>query len=170
MTDIRAINDRWEISQVLARYCQGLDRLDRPLLESCFHPDSQHNHGMVGPTREFFDYAFRVLSGCVATHHQIGNILIDLDGDTAKTSCYFTAFHRLMDPPPEPFDPAQAGMDLIIGGRYIDRFERRDGVWRIARRTGIHDWQRYEAPADLGFFAGPADSRGRRDKTDPIYG
>ena len=166
---LRRIEDRLEIAEVLARYCEGLDRLDRKQLTACFHPDSQHNHGFVGPTAQFFDFAWDVLEACVATHHQIGDIQIALDGDVARVKCYFTAYHRIADPAPAFFDPSYAGKDLFIAGRYLDRFERRDGVWRIAARTGVHDWQRLEAAADAGFFDLPADQRGRRDMSDPAY-
>ena len=170
MTDLpRQLLDRHEIQEVLTRYCEALDRLDRPLLASCFHPDSQHNHSFVGPSSEFLGFAWDVLSGCVATHHQLGNLAITLDGDFARSNCYFPAYPRLGNPAPAPFDLECSGMDLTIGGRYIDRFERRGGVWKIIHRTGVHDWQRYEAPAERGFFTTDPDGRGRRDLTDPAY-
>jgi hypothetical protein len=25
-------------------------------------------------------------------------------------------------------------MDFLVGGRYIDRFQKRDGVWKISQR------------------------------------
>ena len=56
-----------------------------------------------------------------------------------------------------------------MGGRYVDRFERRDGVWRIAYRQGVNEWMRYEAASDRGFFDRPASERGRRDRSDPVY-
>ena len=58
----------------------------------------------------------------------------------------------------------------LFAGRYVDRFERRDGEWRIARRTVVHDWSRQlpTAPESLGLpLAGFA--QGRRDRTDPVY-
>ena len=167
--NLRRVMDRHEIEEVLARYCRALDRLDRPLLESCFHPDSQHHHSYKGPSSTFCDFAFEVLSSCVATHHQIGNVSIRVQGDFAHTDCYFTAYHRLGDPPPPAFPGAKAGEDVLIGGRYIDRFERRDGVWKIIKRTGVHDWRRYEAAADNGFYETPVDERGRRNGDDYVY-
>ncbi len=163
-----ALLDRAEVQEVLVRYCQAIDRLDRELLATCFHEDSRHDHGYVGPSSTFLDFAMNVLGGCVATHHQLGNIAIRIEGDTAFAESYFTAYHRVGDPPPEAFADA-AGMDLTIGGRYTDSLERRDGVWRITSRTGVHDWRRYEAPADRGFYDLPPGERGRRDRGDPAY-
>ena len=166
---LRRLRDRYEIQEVIARYCRALDRLDRKALESCFHPDSQHNHAYVGPSSTFCDFAFDVLSACVATHHQLGNISVRVQGDVAYADCYFTAYHRIGDPPPAAFAPAGPGDDVVIGGRYIDRFERRDGEWRIVKRTGVHDWRRTEAGADNGFYDLPPSARGRRDRTDHVY-
>jgi hypothetical protein len=54
------------------------------------------------------------------------------------------------------------------GARYIDRFERRDGEWRIARRVAVIDWyvtgSRGAPSAHLDAFL-----RGRRDRADPVY-
>ncbi len=166
---VRALIDRAEISEVLTRYCRALDRLDELLLRSCFHPDSQHSHGYTGPSEIFIGYAMDVLGKCVATHHHLGNVSIAARGDDADAESYFTAFHRISQDPPEAFAGA-AGKDVFIGGRYIDRLERRDGEWRIVSRTGVHDWRRDEDAADAGFFALPASERGRRDHTDPVYG
>jgi len=167
--DIRALIDRAEISEVLTRYCRALDRLDEPLLRTCFHPDSQHSHGYTGPSDIFIGYAMDVLGLCVATHHHLGNISISVRGDAADAESYFTAFHRTGPVAPEAFAGAD-NKDVFIGGRYIDRLERRGGEWRIVQRTGIHDWRRDEDPSDAGFFDLPANERGRRDRTDPVYG
>ena len=165
---VREIIDRAEISEVLTRYCRAIDRLDESLLRSCFHADSVHDHGYKGPSETFVGYAMDVLRGCVATHHHLGNISIAIRGREADAESYFTAYHRIADPPPEAFKDA-AGMDLTIGGRYIDRLERRAGEWRIVSRTGVHDWRRYEAPSDRGFYDLPPEQRGRRDPSDPVY-
>jgi hypothetical protein len=33
---------------------------------------------------------------------------------------------------------------MTAGGRYVDRFERRAGQWKIAERTVVVDWQRVD--------------------------
>jgi len=134
--------------------------LDEDMLRSVFHPDSVHNHGFRGPSSDpslpstdddpgdFVSYALGVLKTHTRTHHHLGNFLIEIDGDVAWTECYFTAFHR-MRPIGDPQAAANAfdtPMDLFVAGRYIDRMERRDGVWKITHRTGMTDWQRIDAP------------------------
>jgi SnoaL-like domain len=78
---------------------------------------------------------WRALLGAFdATHHQIGNILIDeLHPDEARVRCYGTATHRL----------AVDGQDgrWVLGGRYQARLVRSDEHgWRVAELTLIVVW------------------------------
>ncbi len=60
--------------------------------------------------------------------------------------------------------------DDVLGGRYIDRFERRDGEWRIARRVLLLDWTG-ELPITRARSARLLDvySTGRWDREDLSY-
>ena len=42
-----------EISELLHRYCRGIDRFDRDLVRSCYHDDADDDHGIFrgGPER-----------------------------------------------------------------------------------------------------------------------
>ncbi|HEX7761179.1 MAG TPA: nuclear transport factor 2 family protein [Caulobacteraceae bacterium] len=161
------LRSRAEIAEVVMRYCRGFDRCDREMLLSCFHPGATHEHGaFTGLSSNFCDRGLETVRAVVLTHHQLGQISIELDGERAYAESYFTSYHRFGPQPPPGGEPHE---DRIMGGRYIDRFERRDGVWRIAHRQGVNEWLRYEAPSDRGFFARPASERGRRDRDDPVY-
>jgi hypothetical protein len=158
---------RAEIAEVVIRYVRAIDRMDEVLLRSCFHPDSRHRHGAFeGLSFDFCSRAMEICRQVVATHHQLGPVSIELAGDTAYAETYFTAHHRFGEVPPPGGRPHE---DRFMGGRYVDRFERRDGVWKIAERTGVNDWLRYEPADDRGFWSGPAEQRGRRDEGDPVY-
>jgi len=158
---------RAEITEVVLRYCRGIDRCDEAMLRSCFHPDARHRHGgFEGASVDFCTHALALVAQVEFTHHQLGPVSIELDGDVAFTETYFTALHRFGTVPPPGGRPHE---DRFSGGRYVDRFERRGGVWRIAERRGISEWMRYEAASDRGFYDAPADQRGKRDRTDPVY-
>jgi hypothetical protein len=59
--------------------------------------------------------------------------------------------------------------DVMSWARYIDRFERRGGEWRIARRTVAFDSSLMsDVPANAPAFE-PSWAVGRRDRDDPIY-
>lgn len=164
---LQALADRAEIAEIVLRYCRAIDRCDEALLRSCFHPDATHRHGgFEGSSADFCTLALELVAPLELTHHQLGPVSIELRGDVAFTETYFTSLHRFGAIPPAGGRPYE---DRIARGRYLDRFERREGAWRIANRHGVTEWMRYDAGDDRGFFDGPAAQRGRRDRTDPVY-
>jgi hypothetical protein len=169
---LAAAADQLEIVAIVTRYGHALDRRDRVLLETCFHPDSSHRHGpFTGSSADFIGFAMDFLNAIGPTHHHLAAPHIRLEGDVAQVETYFVAYHRI--PETTPFDGAFAGVgapqDLFIGGRYVDRFARRAGVWKIASRIGVHDWQRLTPAADAGFFETPAEQRGAYGEADPAW-
>ena len=161
------LQSRAEIAEVVIRYCRAFDRCDEAMLRSCFHPDATHQHGSFsGLSSDFCTMGLALVRGVALTHHQLGPVSIDLAGEVAYTETYFTSYHRLS---PEPPAGGESHEDRIMGGRYVDRFERRDGAWRIAHRRGVNEWLRHEPAADRGFFERPPSERGRRDRDDPAY-
>jgi len=168
MARLRSVVDKQDIRDVLMRFTRGIDRLDEALLRSCFHANSHDDHGhFKGNGREFA--AFIVKSIAERAHHtthSIANVLIELDDDdenVGRSEAYVLAYLRRTD------DAGKEWLDFFAG-RYVDRFERRDGVWRIARRVVVHDWS---ASTELGAgsFPLPMDSftQGRRDRDDLVY-
>ena len=60
--------------------------------------------------------------------------------------------------------------DMVLGLRYVDRFEQRDGTWLIAKRVCSFDWV-YRVPfnaSDRSWFA-EGFTVGARDRTDITY-
>lgn len=175
--------DRQAISDVIMTYARAVDRLDEDLLRTVFHSDSQHAHGFEGPSSDpglpskpgapgdFVAFAFEILGTMTHTHHQLGNIFIDVDGEDAYAETYFSAYHRMRakGDPLAAENAFDTEMDWLVGGRYIDRFQRREGVWKISHRTGITDWIRFEAPSAQGFADIPAEMRGQREGKDLVF-
>ena len=152
-----------EIEEVVLRYCRGVDRADRELLESCYHPDAVEEHGSnhTGDAAGFIDWILSDNSGELFFQHTISNHLVLAESDSAAvTETYFHA--RLLGTDREP---AQ------VFGRYVDRFELRDGAWRIAHRCTV---QEYSTP-NIGYGDLTADGviegyhTGTRDRSDPSY-
>ena len=160
--DPAILADRLAIADLMALDCRGIDRLDRTLVRSCFHPDATDTHGSFhGTVDEFLDWAFGLLARYDATMHLIANHHATIEGDVAVAETYGIAFHRSSDPEPR--------RNLTVGFRYIDRLERRDGTtWSISRRTATTEWVR--APVPAGAWPVPPDSAvGRRDAQDPLW-
>jgi hypothetical protein len=128
---LRQLLDRQEIHDCLHRYTRGVDRLDRELLLSAYHADAIDDHGaFLGAPQEFADWALGYhRDHQKTTYHLILNHSCELDGDTAhgETYCVYIGVNR-------------SGTVDVIGNRYIDRLERRDGRWAIARRVCVVEW------------------------------
>ena len=91
-------------------------------MASCYHPDGFDDHNSFrGSGAEFARWVVTVLPHFAATMHFLGSPLIRTDGGVAQVDTYCVA-HHLTDE-----------TDMILGLRYVDRFERRDGRWLIAQ-------------------------------------
>jgi hypothetical protein len=80
--------------------------------------------------------------------HMIANVLfLSLAADVAHVESYFYGFHRVI---------GEGGkrQDTIGAGRYLDRFEKRNDEWRIARRVVVTDWFR-DYPDSADWEVGP---------------
>lgn len=160
--DLTTLLAKQEIADVVARYARGIDRMDFELVRSCYHPDAYDDHGaMKGDVEEFVASAAAFLPKFEATMHFLGNQLIEVDGDVARAETYAVAYHReaLAD---------GSGRDDIWGIRYVDRFEQRDGAWKIAHRVVAQEWRRVEpVPAGRVRGGGPG-TWGTRDGNDVL--
>ena len=163
MTDpnIESVLAKQSIYELACRYSRGLDRLDAELLSSVFFEDAHCEYGFYnGPPAAFVDFAMQALASHAANHHMVGNALIEVEGDEAFGEIYFQAYHKVS---------GDSGFeDLIIAGRYLDRYEKRDGVWKIAYRSERNDRSRTAPTNDVYFDAAPDGLRGSR-RDDAVY-
>jgi hypothetical protein len=127
--------DRQEIAELCIRYTFALDTKDWALLESCFAPSPAFVHpgGRLEGFDEILGRTSAALNPLDATQHLLGNIDVEVDGDTARSSCYFHAQHVRAGTP---------GGDLyVIAGRYQDTLIRTDAGWRITERVQTYQWR-----------------------------
>ncbi|GAA0932686.1 nuclear transport factor 2 family protein [Pseudonocardia zijingensis] len=161
---VQQLLDRQAILDCLNRYARGLDRKDLDMLRSAFHPDATDHHGgsiEYHPAADALiaDWEIRDAHRTFSQHLLI-NTSIDLDGDVAHAETYFQLIVGIK--PGAPTDQPRLG---VSGGRYVDKFDRRDGEWRIARRVIVVE------------YAAALDEReqkhhllwARRSKDDPSY-
>jgi ketosteroid isomerase-like protein len=161
-TGLDALLARQQIADVIYRYARGIDRMDFDLVRSCYHPDAYDDHGaFAGSVDEFIAAAATFLQRWTATQHFMGNMLIEVDGATARAETYAVAYHRRED--------AQGnGKDDVMGIRYVDRFEKRQGEWKIAHRVVATEWRRVD-PVSGARGRGEVGVWGRRDRDDVLY-
>lgn len=153
---------RQEIADVIYRYARGIDRMDFDLVRSCYHADAFDDHGsMKGTVEEFIAAASSFLTRWTVTQHFMGNMLIEVVGEHARAETYAVAYHRREDADGN-------GKDDVMGIRYVDRFERRGGAWKIAHRVVATEWRRVDAVKGAR-GRGEIGVWGRRDETDVIH-
>lgn len=152
-----------DIYELSCKYNRALDRLDGDLMRSVFFEDAWCEYGIINcPAAEFAAFSMMALGGHVANHHMLGNVLIEVEGDEAFGEVYFHAYHKYAKPSGDGFE------DLVVAGRYIDRYERRDGVWKIAYRSERNDWSRTTPTNDPYFDLMANGLRGSR-RDDAVY-
>jgi len=164
---LQAFVDKSEINDMLATLVRGIDRIDETLLRSVLHADATLDFGpgiFQGAGNDYVHWIIGVLQNVKSSHHLIGNVRIEFDGDVALVESYFHAHFRIEKP--------IGREDLFMGGRNLDRVERRpagSGVWKIAHRKQILDWVRTEAVSDIFYHQNPDALWSYRTKTDPSY-
>jgi hypothetical protein len=68
--------------------------------------------------------------GSPRTKHLITNLVVDIDGASATGRCSFSVLQGVV--PGEP-------LEVVVAGRYFDRFERGPDGWRFADRLFVLD-------------------------------
>jgi 3-phenylpropionate/cinnamic acid dioxygenase small subunit len=92
------------------------------------------------------------------TAHHVTNVLIALEGDSAHVESYFIATQISGD----------RQWHETVYGRYVDRFERRDAEWKIAKRLLVLDWTRVDPAGERSSHENKF-TRGRRDRWGAVY-
>ena len=153
-----------DIHELIMAQARGLDRADLDLLRSLFHPGATVEAGVFdGTAEDFCPYILDATADMNAMSHAVANEWINVDGDVATAESYVVAFTSAT------IDGEDT--DTFTGGRYVDRFERRDGVWKTTNRTFVLDWQTGHPSSDRsddGMLA-TLQTRGGKKPNDPIY-
>ena len=171
--------DKQEIQEVVYAYCRGIDRRDLDAVRACYHPDATDEHGSFSGTVDaYLEWVDRLLARYSWTMHFVGNILIDFyneqsdvegieDGnnesdeiDVAAAESYGISLHRSEEVKPY--------LNLAIGFRYLDRFERRKGRWKIFERVAVSEWS-IQIPKEAWWEIPDSLRKGQRDRGDALY-
>lgn len=163
---LQELLDREAIRDCLYRYCRGVDRADEAALRGSYWPDAHDRHGAYdGPVEGFIQGALAIFKTDPRNIHHVSNILIEFAGPTeAAVETSFLALQRA---------PDKDGIvrQVLLCGRYCDRFEKRGEQWRVAHRTVVYDWQDEQTPPEKSEAErfGPRQPIGGQKPDDPIY-
>jgi hypothetical protein len=157
---LQQVIDRQAIIDCLLRYTRGVDRVDEELIRSAFWEDAIDFHAAssAGTVEDFLAMWMPKQPGRHRAQHYVTNHTVEIDGDEAHAETYWICILKKL------------GEDEgdLIGGRYVDRLERRDGEWRIAKRAVVHEWR---SQLDFTPMLAPTgvEHWSRRDRDDLVY-
>jgi hypothetical protein len=161
--NVRYLMDRTEILDCISRHARGCDRHDVDLISSTYYEDGVDEHGhAVNSGPDYAEWANKAHAETSLVHtHNITTHTCDIDGDTAHAESYVIVV----------LIGADGKSAQFITGRYIDRLERRQGLWAIAvRRSTVEGMFIADARVlQSGFFTEKGYLVGTRDKSDLSY-
>ncbi len=153
-TRFQAMLDEYEIQRVRRIWAYGRDHCEWEVLTGCFHADatviiSWYSGSALGFV-ERSKQAAASRKPEERSQHWLGNFQATVNGDRALLESDVQILSR---------DYLDGYLfDCTCYGRFLDRFERRDGVWRIARWTCVYDMDRldpvFPEPVPSSFYDG----------------
>ena len=157
--ELRMVRDRLQIAEALAIYCRAVDRVDRELGYAIWHDDAEVDYGESiyrGSGRGVIDHICDSHLHGVVHSHQVANLIIRFDGALAFSEAYVTSAMRMMQ--------GDTLLQITTRGRYLDRWSRRGGDWRIERRMFVADLDEIRTATP-----GAIPPRFTLDRNDPSY-
>ncbi|WP_349826692.1 nuclear transport factor 2 family protein [Brevibacterium litoralis] len=117
---------RAAIENLVAEYAHGVDTRDADRFAAVWHTDAtwHFNGKTLQGTEAFLASAAALWETFPQMSHLFGSVSITVDGDTATGESL--AYANLVD---------GEGTTRMAVARYVDRYTRVDGQWRIAERT-----------------------------------
>jgi hypothetical protein len=161
--------DRFEIQNKLYLICRAIDRRDVGSARAAYHSDAVDHHGTyqgdidgflawVQERHRFIEYSW----------HGLSNIYIEFaSSDKAFSESYVLTLQSAA-PDSAPRAQLTEEPEILVVGRYVDSWSRRDGVWGIEQRQTLPErtfmipgGARETIPRDPQFL------QWTRDKADP---
>jgi len=158
--------DKQAIHELVHAYCNAADRHDHHKMRALYHEDAidEHGHFARGLAHEFIDKLPQIQAPMAILHHNVTTVNLVLEGTRAEGEVYVIAFHQVRD--------GERFYDVLIGGRYFDKYEKREGTWKFSHRSVVADWAYVADPSAVKlehpFMAGAYI--GKPGPVDPSYG
>jgi hypothetical protein len=151
------------ITEALARYCRAMDRNDVALGYSVWHEDGVASYppAFFGTGHAFVDRICVMHRERYTSHvHRLSQPLISVSGERAESEAQIHAVLWTLS--------SGELRQVDVFGRYLDRWSRRDSVWRIEHRDYLHEMDEVR-PVGPGALGRERGSMGRRDRFDHSY-
>ena len=135
--------DEHALRKLVHGYSRAVDRGDVETLRGLYHPDATDDHGAfsAGTVDDFLRTLVDTRPHLRSMQHHITTANFAIDGDIAEGEIYSIATHT--------FAAGAGEAEVVVGGRYLDRYEKRDGVWKFTRRCIVTDWAHVNDPSTV---------------------
>ena len=160
---LQEILDEFQLRKLVHCYCRAVDRGDLATLRELYHHDAGDAHGAfsTGSVDDFLGELAAARPYIRSMQHHITTVNFAISGDSAEGEIYTIAIHTLAG--------SGRDVDLVVGGRYLDKYEKRDGTWKFIERTIVTDSAHVNDPSvvDLSHPITRDTLKGSPDADDP---
>jgi ketosteroid isomerase-like protein len=157
--------DEFQLRKLVNAYCRAVDRGDYAQLQNLYHHDAVDAHGdfSAGTADDFLNQLAAARPYIQSMQHNVTTMNFAIRGHAAEGEIYTIAIHTLAG--------KGRDVDLVVGGRYLDKYEKRDDAWNLIERTIVTDWAHVNDPSkmDLSHPITRHTPRGTPDANDPSY-
>lgn len=157
-TFLEELEARTAIEDCLKRFARAVDRQDWALARTLYHEGAFDDHGFFkGPPDTLLAHVATLHAHQDHSMHFNTNVLIEFQAkDRAFVETYVLVLQRF------------PGLRNLASARYLDRFEKRNGEWRVAHRTVVFGDLAAEPVKEAPGFP-PEYTVQKHGMDDPLY-
>ena len=135
--------DEFQLRKLVHAYCRAVDRGDLATLRELYHHDAVDAHGAfsTGTVDDFLGELAAARPYIRSMQHNITTVNFAISGDSAEGEIYTIAIHT--------FSAGDRDVGVVVGGRYLDKYEKRDDTWKLIERTIVTDWAHVNDPSSV---------------------
>ncbi len=163
---LQELLDEYALRKLVHGYCRAVDRGDLEALRELYHDDAEDRHGTFssGSVDGFLRRLAASRPHLRSTQHHVTTTNFEIRGDKAEGEVYSVATHT--------FAAKRGETEVIVGGRYLDKYAKRDGSWKFLERVIVTDWAHVHEPSsvDLSHPIVRDSPKGSLGADDPSYG
>ena len=163
--DVQEMLDEYALRKLVHGYCRAVDRGDLDALRGLYHPDAEDSHGSFssGSVEKFLRTLTESRPFVRSMQHHITTTNFAISGDIAEGEIYSIATHS--------FAAGDGETEVVVGGRYLDKYEKCDGTWKFTTRWIVTDWAHVNDPSavDVSHPITRDTPRGRPGPDDPSH-
>jgi SnoaL-like domain len=141
--DVQELLDEYALRKLVHGYCRAVDRGDLDTVRDLYHPDAEDSHGSFssGAVEVFLSTLAQTRPYIRSMQHHVTTTNFAISGDIAEGEVYSIATHS--------FAASGGETEVVVGGRYLDKYEKRDGVWKFTTRSIVTDWAHVHDPSTV---------------------